>query len=125
VIRGLARPGPNATEDALQEAAVQHEAAEAAVKRLDDLVAGDGEVPPEVVERLRDKAEIRGLFAWERLGSQDRELPSHAYRRLRREMLAVERAVFLRARDEGRIDEEVVVEIMRELDTEELLLSRD
>jgi CPA1 family monovalent cation:H+ antiporter len=40
-------------------------------------------------------------------------------------MLAVERAVFLRARDEGRIDEEVVVEIMRELDTEELLLSRD
>jgi CPA1 family monovalent cation:H+ antiporter len=116
VIRRLALPGPSATEDALQEAAV---------KRLDDLVAGDGEVPPEVVERLRDKAEIRGLFAWERLGSQDRELPSHAYRRLRREMLAVERAVFLRARDEGRIDEEVVVEIMRELDTEELLLSRD
>ena len=78
-----------------------------------------------MVERLRDKAEIRGLFAWERLGSQDRELPSHAYRRLRREMLAVERAVFLRARDEGRIEEEVLTDIMREIDTEELLLSRD
>ncbi len=125
VIRRLALPGPSVTEDALQEAAVQHEAAEAAVKRLDELVAGDGEVPSEVVDRLRDKAEIRGLFAWERLGSQDRELPSHAYRRLRREMLAVERAVFLRARDEGRIDEEVVTGVMREIDTEELLLSRD
>jgi CPA1 family monovalent cation:H+ antiporter len=40
-------------------------------------------------------------------------------------MLAVERAVFLRARDEGRIEEEVLTDIMREIDTEELLLSRD
>ncbi len=126
VIRTMALPGPSATEDALQEAAVQHEAADAALKRLDELVAADGgEVPPEVLDRLRDKAEIRGLFAWERLGSQDRELPSAAYRRLRREMLAVERAVFLHARDDGRIEEEVVTGILRELDTEELLLSRD
>ncbi|MGY1673226.1 Na+/H+ antiporter [Geodermatophilus sp. SYSU D00710] len=124
VIRRLALPGPSATEDALQEAAVQHEAVNAAIKRLDELVAGDDAVPPEVVDRLRDKAEIRGLFAWERLGRQDREPPSVAYRRLRREMLAVERAVFLRARDEGRIDEEVVTAVLRELDTEELLLDR-
>jgi CPA1 family monovalent cation:H+ antiporter len=124
VIRRVALPGPDATADALQEAAVQHEAAEAAVKRLDELAAG-ADLPPEVVDRLRDKAEIRGLTAWERLGRQDRELPSHAYRRLRREMLAVEREVLLRARDDGRIEEELVVEMLRELDTEELLLSRD
>ncbi|SNS38494.1 sodium/proton antiporter, CPA1 family [Geodermatophilus saharensis] len=124
LIRRAALPGPSATEDALQEAAVQHEAANAAIKRLDELVAGDGAVPPDVVDRLRDKAELRGLFAWERLGSRDREPPSTVYRRLRREMLAVERAVFLRARDEGRIEEEVVTAILRELDTEEMLLSR-
>jgi CPA1 family monovalent cation:H+ antiporter len=124
VIRRVALTGPNATEDALQEASVQHAAADAALKRLDELVVDD-DVPPEVVDRLRDKAEIRGLFAWERLGSQDRELPSHAYRRLRREMLSAEREVLLQARDDGRIEEEVVTGMLRELDTEELLLSRD
>jgi CPA1 family monovalent cation:H+ antiporter len=124
VIRRVALPGPSATEDALQEAAVQHAAADAALKRLDELVAGD-DVPPEVVDRLRDKAELRGLSAWERLGSRDRELPSHAYRRLRRAMLSAERDVLLLARDEGRIEEEVVTGMLRELDTEELLLSRD
>jgi CPA1 family monovalent cation:H+ antiporter len=39
-------------------------------------------------------------------------------------MLEAERAVFLRARDEGRIAEEVVSEVLRELDTEEMLLER-
>jgi CPA1 family monovalent cation:H+ antiporter len=40
-------------------------------------------------------------------------------------MLSAERAVLLRARDDGRIEEEVVTGMLRELDTEELLLSRD
>jgi len=124
LIRRLALRAPSRTEDALQEAAVQQEAVNAALTRLDEVLAEDGQVPVEVVDRLRDKAEIRGLFAWERLGNRDRELPSAAYRRLRRTMLEAERAVFLRARDEGRIDEEVVSEVLRELDTEEMLLER-
>jgi CPA1 family monovalent cation:H+ antiporter len=124
LIRRLALRAPSRTEDALQEAAVQQEAVNAALERLDELLAEDGQVPGEVVDRLRDKAEIRGLFAWERLGNRDRELPSAAYRRLRRAMLEAERAVFLRARDEGRIAEEVVSEVLRELDTEEMLLER-
>lgn len=125
LIRRLDLPRPSEMEDALQEATVQQEAVTAANERLDDLVARDAHVPPEVVERLRDKAEIRGLFAWERLGSRDVELPSDAHRRLRRAMLDAEREVFLRARDEGRIDEEVAVEVLRELDTEEMLLDRN
>jgi CPA1 family monovalent cation:H+ antiporter len=124
LIRRLALRAPSRTEDALQEAAVQQEAVNAALKRLDELLAEDGQVPVEVIDRLRDKAELRGLFAWERLGNRDRELPSAAYRRLRRAMLEVERTVFLRARDEGRIDEEVVSEVLRDLDTEEMLLER-
>lgn len=124
LIRRLALRAPSRTEDALQEAAVQQEAVNAALTRPDEVLAEDGQVPVEVVDRLRDKAEIRGLFAWERLGNRDRELPSAAYRRLRRTMLEAERAVFLRARDEGRIDEEVVSEVLRELDTEEMLLER-
>lgn len=124
LIRRLALPGPSATEDALQEATVQQEAVRAATRRLDELLAADGQVPEDVVARLRTGAESRGLSAWERLGNQDAELPSHAYRRLRRAMLAAEREVFLRARSEGRIAEEVVAEVLRELDTEEVLLDR-
>lgn len=103
---------------------MQQEAVGAAVQRLDELLAEDGRTPPEVVDRLRGEAQVRGLAAWERLGNRDQELPSAAYRRLRREMLEAERAVFLRARDEGRIDEEVVSEVLVELDTEEVLLRR-
>ena len=125
VIRRLALPGPSRTEDALQEASVQQQAVAAAQKRLEEVLAGDDSVPPSVVERLRDKAELRALFAWERLGSRDREPPSAAFRRLRREMLDAEREVFVRARNEGRLDQETFMQVLRELDTEEALLLRE
>ena len=125
VIRRLALPAPSHVEDALQEASVQQQAVAAAQKRLEEVLAGEDSVPPTVVERLRDKAELRALFAWERLGSRDREPPSSAFRRLRREMLSAERDVFVRARNEGRIDQETFLQVLRELDTEEVLLLRE
>ncbi|MEV7006407.1 Na+/H+ antiporter [Streptosporangium sp. NPDC051022] len=116
--------------DNLSEAAAQQAAAAAELARLEELVAeGVSDVHQEVVEQLRSRAERRALTAWERLGGgtgpQGEETPSALYRRLRREMLAAGREVFVRLRDEGRIDDEVLTRVMHELDFEEATLERD
>ncbi|MBG0830961.1 Na+/H+ antiporter [Planomonospora sp. ID67723] len=116
--------------DDLAEAAAQQAAATAALARLEELTAdGVAEVHQEVVEQLRLRAERRALTAWERLGGgsgpEGEETPGTVYRRLRREMLAAEREVFVRLRDERRIDDEVLRRVMHELDSEEATLARD
>jgi monovalent cation/hydrogen antiporter len=125
---GVVDAGERKADD-LAEAAAQHRAINAALARLEELLAADGDVPEDVEHRLREKAEIRSLAAWERLGGesggQRRETPTEAYRRLRREMLESERAVFVRMRDEGRIDDEVLRRVQFELDLEEAMMSRD
>jgi hypothetical protein len=60
-----------------------------------------------------------------RLGGRARETPSDVYSRLRRAMLDAERNVFRRARDEGRIPEEVLRRAQRDMDLEESLLHRE
>jgi len=117
--------GDEARGDALAEAQVQHAAARAAVDRLDEVVGRGDPTPEHVVERLRALAEHRGNAAWERLGRQGAESPAASYRRLRRTMLEAERRVFVEARDEGRIDDEVLFRVLRELDLEEAALSRE
>jgi Na+/H+ antiporter len=116
--------------DTVAEAAAQHAAARAALDRLEDLAAQeDSGVSEEIVQRLRGHAEQRQLGAWERLGGgtgpEGEEVPTATYRRLRREMLAAERAVFIRFRDERRIDDDVLRRVLKELDLEEIMLSRD
>ncbi|GAA3460738.1 Na+/H+ antiporter [Saccharothrix longispora] len=125
VIRVLGHRGDEARADALAEAQVQHAAAQAAVARLDEVTGDGGTAPEHVVERLRIMAEQRGNAAWERLGRQDDESPAASYRRLRRTMLDAERQVFVEARDEGRIDDEVLFRVLRELDLEEAAISRE
>ncbi|MFI9006909.1 Na+/H+ antiporter [Actinosynnema sp. NPDC053489] len=125
VIRRLAYRGDEERTDALAEAQVQHAAAQAAVRRLDEVVEDDQDTPGHVVDRLRTMAEHRGNAAWERLGRQEDESPAASYRRLRRTMLEAEREVFVRARDEGRIDDEVLFRVLRELDLEEAAISRE
>lgn len=83
-----------------------------------------GDAPPEVVDQLRMKAELKSNRAWEHVGSSDGETPSAAYHRLRRAMIAAEREVFREARDEGRIPESVMQAAEREMDLEESLLKR-
>jgi CPA1 family monovalent cation:H+ antiporter len=121
VARWLKVPGDDQTEDALAEASVQHEASRAGKARLEE-VAQDA--PDGVVERLRQVALSRSNLAWERLGRSDRETPSAAYARLRREMLNAEREVFRRARDTGKIPEETLRQAQRDMDLEESLLER-
>jgi CPA1 family monovalent cation:H+ antiporter len=126
LIRKLGVHGDEDVTDALAEAQAAHDAAMAAVARLDELVAEDEHTPDIVVQRLRALAERQGNAAWERLGRQDMESPSAAFRRLRLETLAAERAVYVAARDGGEIDDEVLRRVLRELDLEQArLTSRD
>ncbi len=119
--------------DALAEAAAQQAASAAGLRRLDELAARpgpDGRLPDEqTVERLRRLAERRQFGAWERLdgdtGQDGREVPSAAFRRLRLEMTAAERAAFIGMRDRREIDDEILDRVLRELDLEEAMLSRE
>src|SRR5215203_2953806 len=91
--------------------------------RLEELKQ-DGD-DPHVIERLEERARSRADAAWERLGApSDQETPSETYRRLRQEMLDAERRVVLHARDMGKVDDEVLQDVMNLLDTEESLLDR-
>ncbi|GGM90083.1 Na+/H+ antiporter [Dactylosporangium sucinum] len=121
VARWLKVPPDDEKEDALAEASVQHEASRAGKRRLEEVAA---DAPEGVVERLRQVALSRSNMAWERLGRSDRETPSAAYARLRREMLNAEREVFRQARDTGRIPEETLRQAQRDMDLEESLLER-
>jgi monovalent cation/hydrogen antiporter len=132
LIRGLGVVAGPAEDraDIRAEAAAQEEAAQAGLRRLDELAADDpARAPPEVVGRLRQLAENRQAAAWERLhgnlqpGAGE---PRHAaFRRLRLEMTAAERATFIRLRDQRQIDDEVLDSVLRDLDLEEAMLSRD
>ena len=121
VARWLKVPPDDEKEDALAEASVQHEASRAGKSRLEELA---DDAPDGVVERLRQVAQNQSNLAWERLGRADRETPSAAYARLRREMLNAEREVFRKARDTGRIPEETLRQAQRDMDLEESLLER-
>ncbi|MEV0158827.1 CPA1 family monovalent cation:H+ antiporter [Nonomuraea fuscirosea] len=119
-------------EDRLAEAAAQQAALEAGLAELDRLV-GEQEGEPDqiqkqVIDQLREKSWRRSLTAWERLGGGTgpggAETPSALYRRLRRDMLQAERQVFVRLRDERRLDDEVLREVMAQLDFEEAILER-
>ena len=126
VIRRLRLAPPDPVVHQLQEAAAQNAAAAAALERLDELLADGEDPPPGVIDQLRDAAQRRRLLAWERVGSgpDALEAPSEAYRRLRLEMLAAERRVFLRLRNEGTIDDEVMRRVQNDLDLEESILIR-
>jgi Na+/H+ antiporter len=123
LVRRLDLPGPDPAEDALEEAALLSKATRAGLARLDELKAeGDD---PSVIERLEERARSRADAAWERLGApSDDETPSENYRRLRQEMLHAERDVVLKARDSGKVDDEVLRDVMNLLDAEESLLDR-
>ncbi|WP_433869505.1 Na+/H+ antiporter [Saccharopolyspora sp. CA-218241] len=127
LIRRLDVRGREDYTDALAEAQAQHTAARAAEQRLEELLA-EQPVGEQVAEALRGSIRQRSDQAWERLGRSTEELgesPTAAYRRLRAEVLAAERAVFIRFRDERRIDDEVLRRVLHDLDLEELALRRD
>jgi Na+/H+ antiporter len=125
LVRRLRLPPPDPAEDALQEAAVFNDMTRAALEELDKIKTPDD--PEDIVERLRDRLQHRADSAWEQLGRQSAltETPSDAYRRLRLKLLEVERAQFLKARDSGQADDDVLRRILERLDIEESMLDRE
>lgn len=116
--------------DALQRAAAQTKAANAAAARLDEILADQrpGSRAQAAADILRGWNERRARSAWESLGRGPDEIgeaPSAAFKRLRLEMLAAERESFIEERDAGRISDEVLRSALHGLDLEEATLNRD
>jgi CPA1 family monovalent cation:H+ antiporter len=122
VIRVL-RPEDDGVE-AREEAKARIHAADAAVARLDELIDEEW-VRDDTADRMRRLYDFRRSRFSSRLepdgdGSFDER--SADYQRLRRELLDAEREAVVGLRREGRIDDDVMRRVVRDLDLEDLRL---
>ena len=104
-----------------EEAKARIKAAEAALARLDELVA-DGAVREDTAERLRGSYRFRRDRFRARLDDEDDgaiEQRSVSYQRLRRELLEAERGALLALRSAGTINDDVMHRVQRDLDLED------
>ena len=127
LIQGLSLPALISRLNLEDDAAAEHEevrarlhAAQAALARIDELVEEEW-VREDTAERMR------GIYQYRlrRFGARfddgddgDYEERSAAYQRLRREVLEAERRAVVALRNEGRIDDEVMHRVERDLDLE-------
>ena len=127
VVQGLSLPlvirGLGLEDDGLEvkeEAKARIRAAEAALERLDELVEEDW-VREDTAERLRGAYRFRiDRFSEPYHGGDGRiEQQSLAYQRLRRELLEAERRAVHALRNEGRISDDVMRRVERDLDLED------
>lgn len=121
VARRLGVRGPDAREDALQEATVVQATTAAGLRAIESRT----EVDTSTFELIQRQATARVNRVWERLGSgrDDEETPSETYQRIRLEMLAAERTELLRIRDEDSVDQAVLRTVLQQLDAEEAALA--
>ena len=129
VIRLLQFPGRDAQAETLAEANAQAQASRVAERRLDELLTDErNALPPPLADRLRQVLERRRNAVWERLGQTNPvtgESVDDTYRRLSREMIGAERAMFVRLRDGRYIDDEMLRTLLRRLDLEEAAAYRE
>jgi NhaP-type Na+/H+ or K+/H+ antiporter len=129
VLQGLSLPGlvrlVGLEEDSAaverEEAKARIHAAEAALERLDELV-DEGWVRSDTAERVRGAYNFRSNRFRARLDDADDgaiEEQSLAYQRLRRQLLDAERGAVVALRNEGRISEDVMQRVTRDLDLED------
>ena len=131
VIQGLTLPALidalDLEDDGLaekEEAKARIHAAAAALERLEALT-GEDWVRDDTAERMRGlyafrQERFRSRFDPEADGSADDR--SFAYQRLRRELLAAERSAVQDLRRQGRIDDDVMRRVVRDLDLEDARL---
>jgi Na+/H+ antiporter len=110
--------------EAMEDTKARIHAAEAALERLEELIDEDW-VRPETAERLRGlydfrRSRFRARFEGEDDGAIERQ--STDYQRLRRELLEAERAAVVALRREGRISDDVMRRVERDLDLEDARL---
>ncbi|MFD0311335.1 Na+/H+ antiporter [Streptomyces sp. NPDC059517] len=129
LIRLLKLPGRDQQAETLAEANAQAQASRAAERRLEELLSDErNTLPPPLADRLRTVLERRRNAVWERLGqvnSVTGETADDTYRRLSREMIGAERAVFVKLRDGRFIDDEMLRTLLRRLDLEEAAAFRE
>ncbi|MDQ1048509.1 Na+/H+ antiporter [Streptomyces sp. V4I2] len=129
LIRLLKLPGRDAQAETLAEANAQAQASRAAERRLDELLSDErNALPPPLADRLRSVLERRRNAVWERLGQVNPltgETVDDTYRRLARQMISAERAVFVKLRDGRYIDDEMLRTLLRRLDLEEAAAYRE
>jgi len=131
IVQGLTLPAVirwlGLEEDALErkeDTKARIRAAEAALARLDELTAEEW-VRPDTAERMRGAYNFRvSRFSARFDGDDDGSIEerSAAFQRLRRELLEAERAEVVRLRREGRISDDVMRGIERDLDLEDARL---
>jgi CPA1 family monovalent cation:H+ antiporter len=112
--------------DVQKEAKARLKAAQAAVERIDAL-AGEDWVREDTADRLRRMYEyrenrFRARFDEDGTESDNIEARSQDYQRLIREVLQAQRERVLALRNEGRINDEIMHRIERDLDLEDLRL---
>ncbi|MCI3273028.1 Na+/H+ antiporter [Streptomyces cylindrosporus] len=129
LIRLVKFPAKDAQAETLAEANAQAQASRVAEQRLDELLTDErNTLPPPLADRLRDVLERRRNAVWERLGQTNPvtgESVDDTYRRLSREMIGAERAMFVRLRDGRYIDDEMLRTLLRRLDLEEAAAYRE
>ncbi|MBT0566179.1 Na+/H+ antiporter [Williamsia sp. CHRR-6] len=129
LIRRLGVRGDERRGDLVGLAAAQDKAGRAALQRLDEMAQTlpPGDAMGEQVAALARWIRSRQNLAWEKLGRSEDEVgesPTAAYTRMRTELLRVQREVFITERDAGRIDDEVLRRVLRQLDLAEGLYDR-
>ena len=128
VVQGLTLPGVirwlGLEDDGLErkeDTKARIRAAEAALARLDELVEEEW-VRPDTAERMRGAYSFRVSRFSARFDGEDDgsiEERSASYQRLRRELLEAERAEIVALRRQGRISDDVMRGIERDLDLED------
>ena len=117
------------TSDADEELDARIEIAYAALDRIEEL-SGEGWVPEDTIERVRNMYDYRRRRFSSRLddhspeGEFDYEARAELYRRVMNEVIDAQRATLRRLRDGGEITDEVRRNVEHELDLEQARLER-
>lgn len=119
IIRALKLPSPNYDQEHQERFALMAEAEQAGVDDLEAHLTDDDE--QEVIDRLRRNSTfLEEAIATPKVDGQEPRLA--AYTRLRKTMIAAQRAAVLRARREGRYQEPAVNSVLAAIDAEETAL---
>jgi len=119
VIRALNLPTPNYDQEHQERFALMAEAEQAGVDDLEARVTDDDE--EEVLERLRRNSTfLEEAIALPKTEGVEPRLA--AYTRLRKTMIAAQRAAVLQARREGRYQEPAIISVLAAIDAEETAL---